>query len=96
MANLGPTTIFGDLNITGSIGGAVRLAFVKTTPTGTDDDVDVYLDVYDTGEEVNDVICLNVDGGYLVNATPTLTQEDPLIVIRIGGAWYCSSLFYAT
>ncbi len=94
MAELGPTTIFGDLIINGSIGGAIRVAFVKTTPT-TGNEVVVYLDVDTTGEEVT-VTCSIVDETDLDASTPTLTDGDTIFVGKIGGTWYCLSLFYAT
>ncbi len=94
MAELGPTTIFGDLTINGSIGGAVRVAYVKTD-AGAGLTVDVYLDTDATGEEVT-VTCSIVDGAALNAATPRLLDGDQLFVIQIGGIWYCASLFYAT
>ena len=94
MADLGTTTIFGNLDITGSIGGAVRVAYVKTTPEAVST-VDVYLDTDGTGTEVT-VTCEIVDGSALNAATPRLTDGDSMIVVKIAGTWYCTSLFYAT
>jgi len=94
MANLGPTTIFGDLTINGSIGGAIRLAYVKTTPASVST-VDVYLDTNDTGEEVQ-VTCIITDGTSLNAASPRLTDNDIIFVAKINGTWYCMSLFHTT
>ena len=63
----------------GGGGNAVRRAFVKTTPTGTDVTVDVYLGVDTTGDEV-EVTCYIYGGGYLVDAHPTLVDGMPLYV----------------
>jgi len=94
MADLGPTTIFGDLIINGSIGGAVRVAYVKTTP-GAVSTVAVYLDVDATGEEAT-VTCSITDGSALNAATPRLTDGDQIFVGKINDTWYCLSLFYTT
>lgn len=94
MADLGPTTIFGDLTINGSIGGAVRVAYADgNAPSG--DTVNVFLDTFTTGEAVT-VQCSIVDGNDLDAATPRLADEDQMYVAKIGGVWYCLSLFYAT
>jgi hypothetical protein len=96
MANLGPTTVFGDLIINGSIGGAVRVAYVKTTPTSTT--VDVYLDIDITGEEAN-VVCSVIPNSGATNlddATPTLTLGDVIFVVKMNDIWYCVNLFHPT
>jgi hypothetical protein len=96
MGNLGPTTIFEDLIINGSIGGATRVAYVKTTPTGTT--VDVYLDTDATGEEAN-VACSVIPNSGATNldaATPTLTNGDQIFVVKMNGIWYCANLFHPT
>ena len=94
MADLGPTTIFGDLDINGSIGGAVRVAYVKTTP-GAVSTVAVYLDTDATGEEVT-VTCSIVDGSALNAASPRLTDGDQMFVIKMNGTWYCAHVFFTT
>ena len=70
------------------------MAYVKTTPT-TGTTVTCYLDTNDTGEEVT-VQCHIVDTANLEDATPTLTDNVPLLVVKIGGTWCCPSLFRAT
>jgi hypothetical protein len=94
MSNLGPTTIFGDLTINGSIGGAVRVAYVKTTPAAVSV-VDVYLDTDTTGEEVQ-VTCSITDGTALNASSPLLTVGDMIFVAKINNIWYCMSLFHTT
>jgi len=97
MGNLGPTTVFGDLIINGSIGGAVRVAYVKTTPT-TGSTVAVFLDNDATGEEatVTCSIIPNTGGTDLQDATPTLEDGDQIFVIKMNDIWYCVNLFHPT
>ena len=92
MADLGPTTIFGDLTVNGSIGGAIRIAYVRITPTDSNI-VDVYLDTDITGEEVS-VTCSITDGNDLNQAWPHLTTGDQIFVAKIGGTWYCLTVFH--
>lgn len=94
MADLGTTTIFGDLNVNGSMGGAIRIAYANGNP-GATTTFSAYLDTDDTGEEVT-VTGLIVDGGDLSAATPRILDGDACMVIKIGGTWYCTSLFFAT
>jgi hypothetical protein len=97
MGNLGPTTVFGDLIINGSIGGAVRVAYVKATP-GAVTAVDVYLDTDITGEEasVECSIIPNTGGTNLNAATPELVLGDQIFVIKMNDIWYCVNLFHPT
>ena len=68
-------------------GGGPRLAVVKTTPTGTDVTVDVYLDEDNSDTEVT-VACIIYGGGYLVGAYPTLVDGMELWVQRdASGIW---------
>lgn len=94
MADLGTTTIFGDLDITGSIGGAMRIAYINGAAPG-DNTVDVFLDTDTTGEAVV-VTCFIVDGSDLSSSTPRLSDGDIITVVKIGGTWYCTSLFFTT
>jgi hypothetical protein len=94
MADLGPTTIYGDLVVNGSIGGAIRVAYVDGAP-GAALTVAAFLDTDTTGEPIT-VTCSIVDGVTLNTATPRLGDGDPIYVIKIGGTWYCPSLFYTT
>jgi len=94
MAELNDTTIFGNLNIAGSIGGAVRLAYIDGAP-GAVSTVAVFLDE-DVNGEAATVTCSIVDGGALNAATPSLSDGDEIYVIKIGGTWYCANLFHAT
>ncbi len=94
MADLGPTIVYGDLTINGSIGGAVRVAYADGA-AGAGDTVDVFLDTDTTGVAAT-VQCSIVDGADLNAATPRLIDGSKIYVARIGGTWYCMSLFYAT
>jgi hypothetical protein len=92
MAQLGPTTIFGDLTINGSIGGSVRIAYCKDD-AGAATTIACYLDTDGTGEEVT-VQCLTPGGSSNLNTVvPRLSDGDPIIVIKISGTWYCSTIF---
>lgn len=94
MADLGPTTIYGDLVINGSIDGAIRIAYIDGAP-GAGLTIAAFLDTDGTGESIT-VNCSMVDGVALNVATPRLSDGDPICVIKIDGQWYCPSLFYTT
>jgi hypothetical protein len=93
MGSLGPTTVFGDLIINGSIGGAVRVAYVKTTP-GATNLVDVYLDTDATGEEVTVTCSVLGLSTNLNEAVPLLTDGAQMFVAKMNGIWYCLNLFH--
>lgn len=97
MGSLSSTTVFEDLIINGSIGGATRVAYVKTTPT-TGSTVEVYLDTDPTGEEAT-VTCSvipNTPATDLQDATPTLADGDQIFVVKMNDIWYCANLFHPT
>jgi len=94
MADFGPTTINGDIDIRGSIGGAVRKAFVATTPT-TGSTFSAFLDTDAIGESIT-VTCSIVDGSDLNASTPLLTDGDTVFVAKMQDTWYCLTVFYTT
>jgi len=95
MADLGSTTIYGDLTINSSIGGAVRVAYCSAdAPHSTT--MNVYLDTDGTGESVSCNFMINDNGSYLDEATPRLYDGDEIIVMKIGGSWYCTTMFAQT
>ena len=94
MADLGPTTINGDVDIKGSIGGAIRVAYVDGAP-GAATTIAAFLDTDTNGESIT-VTCSIVDGSTLNTATPLLSDGDIMFVSRIKDTWYCLSLFYTT
>jgi len=93
MAELGPTTIFGDLVTNGSLGGAVRLAYCQSD-AGAFNYISCYLDIDGTGELVT-VQCLTGQAGVsLLNASvPRLSDGDPLLVIKHNDTWYSATIF---
>lgn len=93
MAELGPTTIFGDLVTNGSLGGAIRLAYCKDD-AGAATTITCFLDTDGTGEEVT-VKCLTGEGGAsLLNASvPRLSDGDPMLVIKHNDIWYATTIF---
>jgi hypothetical protein len=92
MGNLGPTTVFGDLIINGSIGGAVRIAYcAEAAPADTK--LDMYLDNDTTGELV-EVNCSIIGGGTLDAALPLLADGDLVPVVNLKGIWYAWNLFH--
>ena len=93
MAELGPTTIFGDLITNGSLGGAIRLAYCKND-AGAATTIICFLDTDGTGEEVT-VKCLTGGGGSsLLNASvPRLSDGDPMLVIKHNDIWYATTIF---
>ena len=94
MAELKDTTIYGDLAVNGAITGCVRRAFC-TQAAPTDSDIRCVLDVDDSAGEPIVVNCMIAGGGTdLSAATPTLADGDEIMVINIGGTWYCTNLFY--
>ena len=92
MAELGPTTIYGDMIINGSVGGAFRVAYCKTAaPSATT--ITCYLDTDSTGEEVT-VQCLTPGGtSTLDNVVPRLGDGDAMIVVKISDTWYSTTIF---
>lgn len=95
MANLGPTTVFGDLTINGSIDGAVRVAYCSTdAPHATT--MTVYLDTDGTGQAVTCNFMINDSGAYLDEASPRLYDGDEIMVVKMGGSWYCTTVFAQT
>jgi len=93
MADLGSTTIFGDLTINGSIGGAVRLAYCGAD-AGAATTIACFLDTDATGESVT-VQCLTGSlGASLLNASvPRLSDGDPMLVIKHNDTWYSATIF---
>lgn len=75
----------------GSLAGDVRIAYVKTFP-GAGTDVDCYLDIDITGEDVT-VTCNISNGSNLNQAMPMLAPGDIIIVTRLDDTWYCTALF---
>jgi len=93
MADLGPTTIFGDLTTNGSLGGAVRIAYCGAD-AGAGTTIACFLDTDTTGESVT-VKCLTGGGGEsLLNASvPRLSDGDPMFVIKHNDTWYSTTIF---
>lgn len=92
MANLGPTTINGDMTVKGDLGGAFRIGHCKDN-AGAGSDIDVYLDTYSTGDIVN-VSCAIADGDNLNTAFPRLSSTNQMVVARItGNAWVSLTTF---
>ncbi|MHC4617204.1 MAG: LamG domain-containing protein [Planctomycetota bacterium] len=75
----------------GAQGGSVRLAYVKTTP-GATATVACYLDTDTTGTEIT-VTCHICGGSALNAAAPRLTDGDEIFVTKLGGTWYCTTVF---
>ena len=93
MADLGPTTVSGDIDIKNSIGGAVRIAYCNEAAPA-DTNIDVYLDVDSvTSEEVN-VQCSVMGGVGLDAAVPLLSSSNMMPVVKINDTWYSWTLFH--
>lgn len=75
----------------GAQGGAMRLAYVKTTPAAVAT-VACYLDTDATGTEIT-VTCHICGGSALNSAFPRLTDGDEIFVTKLSGTWYCVTTF---
>jgi len=93
MADLGPTTIFGDLTTNGSLGGAVRIAYCgEDAPADTE--ISCFLDTDTTGEVVTVKCLTGTNGASLLNASvPRLSDGDPMFVIKHNSIWYSTTIF---
>lgn len=93
MADLGPTTVFGDLDIYGSLGGAVRLAY-SGTDAGAATTIACFLDTDITGESVTVQCLTGANGTSFLNASvPRLAEGDPMIIVKHNGTWYSTTIF---
>ena len=93
MADLGPTTIFGDLITNGSLGGAVRIAYCAAD-AGASTTISCFLDADTTGESVTVQCLTGACGASFLNASvPRLSDGDPMLVIKHNDIWYSSTIF---
>jgi hypothetical protein len=87
----GTSRIVG-IPLAGSIG--THIAYVKTTP-GAVTEVDCYLDVDATGDEIT-VKC-SIAGSVKLNAaTPRIADGLPIFVQKFGDDWWCTTIFQKT
>lgn len=75
----------------GGGGGGDRVAYC-VDDAGSGEDIDVFLDDDGTGEQVT-ATCLIANGSDLDEALPHLNDGDPMIVAKIDGTWYSTTLF---
>lgn len=93
MAELGPTTIFGDLTTHGSLGGAVRIAYC-IADAGAQTTIECMLDEDPSAGDVVTVQCLTPGGtSYLNQVVPRLSDGDPMLVINHNDTWYSATIF---